>query len=143
QLSTAGPDEILRPVRPWFIVTTLIAALALNLMPLSGVALALRPDFIALVLLYWCIQEPRYVGVGIAWTVGLLMDVGDATLFGQHALAYAFLAYAAEYFRRRVLRFPLWQQAAQVAVLLALCAGLVLLVRILRRAAAAPWADMG
>ena len=46
------------------------------------------------------------------------MDVGDGTVFGQHALAYAVLAYAAEYFRRRVLRFPLWQQAAQVAVLL-------------------------
>ena len=106
-----------------------MSRLAANLLPLSGVALALRPDFIALVLLYWCIQEPRYVGVGIAWGVGLVMDVGDATLFGQHALAYAFLAYAAEYFRRRVLRFSLWQQAAQVAVLLGLCAGLVLLVR--------------
>ncbi len=69
------------------------------------------------------------MGVGVAWGIGLLMDVGDATLFGQHALAYAFLAYAAEYFRRRVLRFTLWQQAAQVAVLLAVCAGLVLLVR--------------
>ena len=130
QLSTAGPDEILRPVNPGFIVATLFAALALNLMPIAGVALALRPDFIALVLLYWCIQEPRYVGVGVAWTIGLLMDVGDATLFGQHALAYAFLAYSAEYFRRRVLRFPLWQQAAQVAVLLALCAALVLVVRV-------------
>jgi rod shape-determining protein MreD len=128
-LSTGGPEEILRPVRPWFIVVTVGVALAANLLPLSGVVLALRPDFIALVLLYWCIQEPRYVGVGIAWSVGLLMDVGDATLFGQHALAYAFLAYAAEYFRRRVLRFSLWQQAAQVAVLLGLCAGLVLLVR--------------
>ncbi len=125
QLSTAGPEEILRPVRPWFIVLTLAFALFANLLPLSGIALALRPDFIALVLLYWCIQEPRYVGVGVAWGVGLVMDVGDATLFGQHALAYAFLAYAAEYFRRRVLRFPLWQQAAQVAVLLGLCAGLV------------------
>jgi rod shape-determining protein MreD len=128
-LSTAGPEEILRPVRPWFIAVTLGVALAANLLPLSGVVLALRPDFVALVLLYWCIQEPRYVGVGVAWGVGLLMDVGDATLFGQHALAYAFLAYAAEYFRRRVLRFSLWQQAAQVAVLLGLCAGLVLLVR--------------
>jgi rod shape-determining protein MreD len=128
-LSTAGPEEILRPARPWFIVVTVGVALAGNLLPLSGVALALRPDFIALVLLYWCIQEPRYVGVGVAWGVGLLMDVGDATLFGQHALAYALLAYAAEYFRRRVLRFSLWQQAAQVAVLLGLCAGLVLLVR--------------
>ena len=139
QLSTAGSDEILRPVKPWFIVATLILALALNVMPLSGVALALRPDFIALVLLYWCIQEPRFVGVGVAWTIGLLMDVGDATLFGQHALAYAFLAYAAEYFRRRVLRFPLWQQAAQVALLLLFCAGLVVLVRIVGGAPPPRW----
>ena len=113
------------------------SALFANLLPLSGVALALRPDFLALVLLYWCIQEPRYVGVGIAWFVGLLMDVGDGTLFGQHALAYAVLAYAAEYFRRRVLRFPLWQQAAQVAVLLLLCAALVLADPLRRRRAAA------
>jgi len=138
-LSTAGPEEILRPVRPSFIVATLAAALAANLLPLSGVALALRPDFIALALLYWCIQEPRYVGVGIAWGVGLVMDVGDATLFGQHALAYAFLAYAAEYFRRRVLRFSLWQQAAQVAVLLGLCAALVLLVRFVGGAPLPRW----
>ena len=51
------------------------------------------------------------------------MDVADATLFGQHALAYAVLAFAAEYFRRRVLRFPLWQQAVQVAVLLLVVRG--------------------
>jgi rod shape-determining protein MreD len=129
QLSIAGPEEILRPARPWFIVVTLGLAFLANLLPLSGIALALRPDFLALVLLYWCIQEPRYVGVGVAWCVGLLMDVGDATLFGQHALAYAFLAYSAEFFRRRVLRFPLWQQAAQVAALLGVCALIVLLVR--------------
>jgi rod shape-determining protein MreD len=135
----AGPDEILRPVRPWFIVVTLVVALAGNLLPISGVALALRPDFLALVLLYWCIQEPRYVGVGAAWWVGLVMDVGDATLFGQHALAYAFLAYAAEYFRRRVLRFSLWQQAAQVAALLGLCATLVLLVRLVGGAPLPRW----
>src|SRR5215475_5450973 len=128
-LASAGPDEILRPVKPWFIVATLAIAFVGNMLPLSGIALVLKPDFVALLILYWCIQEPRYVGVGIAWWIGLLMDVGDGTLFGQHALAYAFLAYAAEYFRRRVLRFPLWQQAAQVAVLLALTALLVLLVR--------------
>ena len=74
-----------------------------------------------------------------AWFFGLLMDVGDATLFGQHALAYAVLAYAAEYFRRRVLRFPLWQQAAQVALLLALCAVLVLLVRVVGGAPPPRW----
>jgi len=138
-LAPAAPEEILRPVKRWFIALTLFLALLANLVPLSGVALVLRPDFLALVLLYWCIQEPRFVGVGIAWCVGLVMDVGDATLFGQHALAYAFLAYAGDYFRRRVLRFPLWQQAVQVAVLLALCAGLVLLVRIVGGAPMPRW----
>jgi rod shape-determining protein MreD len=128
-LSAARPEEILLPVRRWFIALSLLIGLVLNLVPLGGVAATVRPDFLALVLLYWCIQEPRYVSVGVAWWVGLVMDVADATLFGQHALAYAVLAYAAEYFRRRVLRFPLWQQAVQVAVLLAFTAGLVLLVR--------------
>ena len=138
-LSSARPEEILRPARPWFVLLTLVLALVANLLPLSGAALALRPDFLALVLLFWCIQQPRLVGVGVAWCVGLVMDVGDATLFGQHALAYAVLAYAAEYFRRRVLRFPLWQQAAQVAVLLTLCAGLVVLVRVVGGAPLPRW----
>src|SRR5512132_2345321 len=128
-LSAARPEEILLPVRRWFIALSLLIGLLLNLVPLAGLAATLRPDFLALVLLYWCIQEPRYVSVGVSWWVGLLMDVADATLFGQHALAYAVLAYGAEYFRRRVLRFPLWQQAVQVAVLLVLCALIVLLVR--------------
>ena len=135
----ARPEEILLPVKPWFVVLTLVVGFLGNLLPLSGVALALRPDFLALVLLYWCIREPRMISVGIAWCLGLLMDVGDGTVLGQHALAYAVLAYAAEYFRRRVLRFPLWQQAAQVAVLLLLCAGLVLLVRVMGGAPLPRW----
>jgi rod shape-determining protein MreD len=135
----ASPVEILLPVKPWFVLITLLAGLALNMLPLSGVALAVKPDFLALVLLYWCIQEPRLIGVGIAWCLGLLMDVADATVFGQHALAYAVLAYAAEYFRRRVLRFPLWQQAAQVALLLLFCSALVALVRVVGGAPLPRW----
>jgi rod shape-determining protein MreD len=135
----AAPEEILRPAKPWFILLSLFAGLLLNLVPLSEPLLTYRPDFLALVMLYWCIQEPRFAGVGVAWFVGLLMDVGDATLFGQHALAYAVLAYGAEHFRRRVLRFPLWQQAVQVAALLVLCALIVLLVRFVGGAALPKW----
>ena len=123
----AAPEEILRPAKPWFVLLSIFVALLLNLVPLSDPVMTYRPDFVALVLLYWCIQEPRYV------------DVGDATLFGQHALAYALLAYGAEFFRRRVLRFPLWQQAVQVAVLLVLCALLVLLVRFVGGAPLPKW----
>ena len=138
-LAPTRPEEILRPARPWFIVLTLFFGLLANLFPAAGVTAVLKPDFLALVLLYWCIQEPRYVGVGAAWFTGLVMDVADATLFGQHALAYAVLAYATEYFRRRVLRFPLWQQAVQVAALLVVCAALVLLVRVMGGAPLPRW----
>jgi rod shape-determining protein MreD len=142
QLSTfapARPEEILLPVQPWFVLLTLFLGLLLNIVPASGLAQTLKPDFLALVLLYWCIREPRMISVGIAWCLGLVMDVADATVFGQHALAYAVLAYGAEYFRRRVLRFPLWQQAAQVAMLLLFCAGLVLLVRVVGGAPMPRW----
>ena len=135
----ASPEEILRPPQPWFVLLTLLVALVANMAPASGVFMALRPDFLAVVLLYWCIQAPRYVGVGTAWFVGLVMDVADATLFGQHALAYAVLAFAADYFRRRLLRFPLWQQAVQVAVLLVATAGLVLVVRFIGGAPMPRW----
>jgi rod shape-determining protein MreD len=135
----ARPEEILLPVQPWFVLLTLLAGLLCNIVPASGLAQTLRPDFLALVLLYWCIREPRMISVGIAWCLGLLMDVADATVFGQHALAYAVLAYGAEYFRRRVLRFSLWQQAAQVAVLLLFCAALVLVVRIVGGAPLPRW----
>jgi len=138
-LAPARPEEILRAASPWFIALTLFLGLLANLFPATGVIAALKPDFLALVLLYWCINEPRFVGVGVAWCVGLAMDVADATLFGQHALAYAVLAYAAEYFRRRVLRFPLWQQAAQVALLLGLCAAIVLLIRVVGGAPLPRW----
>jgi rod shape-determining protein MreD len=142
QLSTftpARPEEILLPVQPWFVLLTLFLGLLGNIVPASGLTQTLKPDFLALVLLYWCIREPRLISVGIAWSLGLVMDVADATVFGQHALAYAVLAYAAEYFRRRVLRFPLWQQAAQVAALLFFCTGLVLLVRVVGGAPMPRW----
>jgi rod shape-determining protein MreD len=137
--AAARPEEILLPAKPWFVLFTLPCGLVANALPVSGAALLLKPDFLALILLYWCIQEPRLIGVGIAWCMGLLMDVTDATVFGQHALAYAVLAYAAEYFRRRVLRFPLWQQAAQVAVLLLACSALVLVIRVVGGAPTPQW----
>jgi rod shape-determining protein MreD len=139
RLSPARPEEILLPVRIWFVLSTLVASLILNLLPAGGVWLAIRPDFLALTLLYWCIQQPRMLGVGVAWLFGLVMDVGDGTLFGQHALAYSALAYAAEFFHRRVLRFPLWHQAAHVAALLILCGALVLIVRLMGGAAGVSW----
>ena len=137
----ARPEDILLAPKPWFVALTLALAFTINLLPLSGFALAIRPDFFALVLLYWAIHQPRWIGIGVAWACGLLTDVVEANLFGQHALAYAILGFAASYFHRRVLRFPLWQQALHVLGLL-IVAQLVVLVLRLMSGATVPTAAM-
>lgn len=129
-LRDAPPQEFLLPVKPPFIVATLVAALLLNLLPWSGYGLWLRPDFVALVLLYWCIEQPRRVGFTAAWVLGLLMDVGDGVLFGQHALAYSLLAYAGIVLHRRVRMFPLPLQVLHVMPLLLVNEVIVLVLRL-------------
>jgi len=123
--------EILLPVRPGFIALTLIAALLANLLPWSGVWLWIKPDFVALVLLYWCIEQPRRVGFVAAWLFGLFMDVADGTLFGQHALSYSILAYAGIVLHRRVLGFSGTPQVLHVVILLLMNDFFVLAIRML------------
>jgi len=101
--------RILLPVKNWFIVLTLFLALLLNLIPfgrLPGI-----PDWVALVLAFWCVHQPLKVGMAAGFVLGLAMDVVDASVMGQHALAYVLLAFAAAGWSRRVLWFPLSQQA--------------------------------
>jgi len=109
---THSSRRILLPVRNWFIVATLILALLLNLIPfgrLPGI-----PDWVALVLAFWCVHQPLKVGMAAGFVLGLAMDVADASVMGQHALAYVLLAFAAAGLSRRVLWFPLAQQALHV-----------------------------
>ena len=123
------PQEILLPVRAGFIALTLLSALMLNLLPWSGTALWLKPDFVALVVLYWCIEQPRKVGFISAWMMGLIMDVADGTLLGQHALAYSILAYAGIVLHRRVRMFSGTPQVVHVLVLLLMNDLIVLAIR--------------
>lgn len=107
--------EIQRPVSNTFIVLSVLAALFLNGLPWEGTWLMLRPDFVAVVLLYWCMHKPWRVGIGLSWAVGILADVADASLFGQHALAYTLLAFGGVVLSRRLRMFDLRQQTAQVS----------------------------
>jgi rod shape-determining protein MreD len=131
QARDMAPHEILLPVRAAFIIITFIGALLINLLPWSGWWLAVKPDFVALVVLYWCIQQPRKVGFASAWVVGLMMDVADGSLFGQHALAYSVLAFAGIVLHRRVLMFTMRDQVLHVLVLLLLNDLMILAVRML------------
>ena len=122
------PQRILLPAKVGYMALTLVLALLFNLLPWRDITGL--PDMVALVLTFWCVHQPRKMGIGIAWFVGLVMDAGDSALLGQHAFAYAFLAFAAVSLHRRILWFSPWRQAAHVLVLLLLSQALMLAVRL-------------
>jgi len=122
------PHYILLPVSPLFIAFSLTCAFMLNLLPWGRWIGA--PDFVALVLVFWGIHQPRKVGIGVAFCMGLLMDVHDATLLGENALAYTLLSYASIMIHRRVLWFPVLTQAMHVFPLLLLAQAIQSLVHI-------------
>ena len=123
-----NPHFILLPVSPAFIIVSLIIAFLMNMLPwghLIGV-----PDFVALVMIFWSINQPRKVGIGVAFFMGLMMDVHEATLLGENALAYTLLSYFAIMIHRRVLWFPSGTQALHILPLLLVTQLIEMLIRL-------------
>lgn len=114
--SEPRPQHILLPARATTIVVSFALALFVNFLPWRDPALA--PDFVALVLTFWCVRQPRLVGLGVGWLLGLLTDAGTGVLLGQHALAYSMLAFGALTLSRRIQWFAMGQQSLHVALLL-------------------------
>jgi rod shape-determining protein MreD len=129
EFSNLSTEDILLPVRPLYVALTLVAALLLNLMQFTGWVLVLRPDFVALTLLYWGIHQPRKVGFLPAFLLGLAVDVAEGSLFGQHALAYSVMMFSAIALRRRVAMFGVRHQMLHVLAILLLMQVIVLVVR--------------
>jgi rod shape-determining protein MreD len=132
-----SPHHILKPVRASTIVASFLVALLLNFLPWKD--LRIVPDFVALVLCFWCVRQPRLVGLGVAWTLGLVTDAGNGVLLGQHALAYSLLAFLSIWLSRRILWFPLPLQAMHVAALLVVTQGVAALVRLAAGASLPGW----
>ncbi len=122
-------DYLLLPANRAFIAFSLVAAFLLNLPPWG--TLQWVPDFLALVLVFWNIHQPRKVGIGIAFLFGLLMDVHEATLLGEHALAYSLLSYGGLLLQRRVPWFGLAGRMLHVLALFVLVQLATHLMRIL------------
>lgn len=111
------------------IALSFLVALMLTMLPLPHWAEPGRPEWVAMVLIYWCMAVPQRVGIGVGWVMGLFLDVVNGTLLGQHALALAVVAYLTFSLHQRVRVFPLWQQAFTILLLVALEQMLVLWVK--------------
>jgi rod shape-determining protein MreD len=121
-------QPLLLPASPTFIWVSLLAALLLNMLPIGRTPW--MPDFLALTLVFWAVHQPLRVGVGAAFVFGLAMDVHQASLLGQHALAYTALSFFAITIHRRLLWFTVPSQAVQVFPLFAAAHAISLVIRL-------------
>jgi rod shape-determining protein MreD len=120
---------LLLPANPFFIWFTLIIAMMVDMLPVGRIPW--MPDVLAVVIVFWSVHQPLRVGVIAAFVFGLAIDVHQASLLGQHALAYTTLSYFAITIHRRLLWFSVPSQAVQVLPLFAAAHGIELGIRML------------
>ena len=104
----------------WASVLSLAATLALASVPMPDSVAPLRPDWVAVVLLYWSLMAPRHFSLFTAFWMGIALDTLTGALLGQNALALLVIVYLAEKFHLRLRVFPLSQLAITVLLLLGL-----------------------
>lgn len=134
-------QQLLLPANPVFIWFSLLCALLLNTLASTAFwgRAAWAPDFLALVLVFWGVYQPLRIGVGVAFLFGLIMDVQQGALLGQHALAYTALAFLAVSMHRRLLWFDVFTQAVQLLPLLLVSHLLQLVVRMVSGSSFPGW----
>lgn len=99
------------------IIVTLIFAFLLKQLPWSGWLLVIRPDFVLVMLLFWAQRRQQDIGLAAAFLLGILADVQDGIVLGQHALAYTIGVFLVQHFSRRLAMFILKHQAIQIFLL--------------------------
>jgi rod shape-determining protein MreD len=105
----------------WFVpALSLVLTLALSLVPLPHLISSFRPDWVAVVLLYWSLTAPRRFSLLTAFWMGIVLDTLSGSLLGQHALALLVIVYVAERLHLRIRVFPVSQLGLTVLALLGL-----------------------
>lgn len=102
------------------VIMSFILGLMLTIMPLPDAIAAFRPDWLAMLVIFWAMQLPRTWSVGTAWIVGIVLDASQGTLLGQHALALCCVAFITVRFHLLMRVFPLPQLTASVLPILAI-----------------------
>lgn len=134
-LTPVARDVMNRPAGAGLMFLSILGAFALEVLPWSGDWLLARPDFVLLVILFWTLHEPRSIGQGVAFALGLLVDVSDSMLLGQHAFAYVIAVYLAQVLRVRILSFHMPEQTLHVLAMTCAAASVLLGLNLLLGAA--------
>jgi rod shape-determining protein MreD len=119
-LRPVARDVARAPATLTLIITTFVLAFCFNALPWNGIGLALRPDAMLLIVLFWSLHEPGRIGQGAAFLAGALMDVLGFSQLGQHALGYLVAVFLGQLIRVRILKFRGIEQLFHVFGLLLL-----------------------
>lgn len=107
------------------IYASLVVALILMILPLPDWAQLYRPNWVALVLIYWSMALPKRVGLWFAFFCGIVLDTSLGTLLGQHAMGLVVVIFFNMNFHQRIRVLALAQQSIYVFALLLINQGLV------------------
>jgi len=109
-----GPNAL------WAILLSFFLAYLLAIVPFPQWAMHYRPEWVAMVLIYWVMALPYRVGIGTAWCAGLVMDILEGTLLGLNAITLVLVAYVTRTLHLRLRMFSTWQQSGLVLGLVGL-----------------------
>ncbi len=104
-------EQSARPRNVWVIVLSLVFAGVLAIVPVPVWLELWRPDWVALVLVYWVIALPHRIGLFTAWIVGFLLDVLEGNLLGLNSMVLTAMAYIALTLYQRLRMFTPLQQS--------------------------------
>ncbi len=111
------------------ILISFAVASVLAIIPLPDNLVLFRPEWVSLVLIYWCMVVPHRIGVLSGWSMGLFMDVLYGTLLGQYALTMSVLAFLTYKLQMRLRLYPVLQQSMIIMLLIALQQMMVLWIK--------------
>lgn len=102
----------------WFLILfTFFLAFILTLVPMPDWTVWLRPAWVLLILIYWSMELPYRINVGWAWTMGIILDLLNGSLLGEHALAMTITIYIVVHMQSRLRMFSILQQSLCIFLL--------------------------
>jgi len=110
------PELVLLPANGFFAAFTVLLGLLLDLLPWGQAAAV--PQWTALILSFWGVQQPRMIGFSWAFALGLLLDVHAGAVLGEQALGFLVISYGAVALHRRLAAFGLFGQMLHIITLL-------------------------
>lgn len=115
------------------VLLSFVLTLLVDFIPLPAALMYILPETSAIFLIYWLLHRPQFIGIGAAFVLGLLMDIGTNAPLGQHALAYILTAFLVDNRRRRIMLHSFGFQAVAVGMALSVCEGVMQLVNLFQQ----------